>query len=103
MTKLIEQAEHCFRSDKLGVVVDQIQNVAIGMYYLPKSLSGSLDGFINVELKDSDIDAIYAKLFQDKRILYPQLALNGKWFDIGTPERLFVASAYVREKAGLNR
>lgn len=126
VTKLIEQAENCFCSDKVGVVVgktrfnsgntfmNQIQDLeslsadanleeskelsAVGMYFLPKSLSGSLDGFINVEFKDSDMDYIYEKLLHTKRILFPQLGLNDEWFDIGTPERLFIASSYVREK-----
>ena len=40
----------------------------------------------------------YAKLLQSGRILLPQYSLDDEWFDIGTPERLYVASAYVREK-----
>lgn len=124
--KLIRQAETCFRSDKVGIVIgktkpgshnefmNQIQNFealcenvdpeevkklsAIGMYFMPKTMSGSLNGFVQVELKDSDVDSVYAKLLQSGRILLPQYSLDDEWFDIGTPERLYVASAYVREK-----
>ena len=71
---------------------------AIGMNFMPKTMSGSLNGFVQVELKDSDVDSVYAKLLQSGRILLPQYSLDDEWFDIGTPERLYVASAYVLEK-----
>lgn len=123
---LIRQAETCFHNDKVGIVIGkskpgshnefmaQIRDLkalcknadpeevkklsAIGMYFLPKTMSGSLNGYIQVELKDSDMDSVYTKLLRSGRILLPQLAPCDEWFDIGTPERLFLASAYVREK-----
>ena len=126
VTSLIRQAETCFKSDKVGIVIgkskpgshnefmDQIQNIemlcenvvpeeikksgAIGMYFLPKTMSGSLNGFIQVELTDSDMDSVYTKLLQSDRLLLPQLGPHDEWFDIGTPERLFMANVYVREK-----
>lgn len=124
--KLSKQAELCFQKDKVGIVIgkpkpgssgefmNRIGNFealcgnadpeevkkssAIGMYFLPKTMSGSLAGFVQIELKDKDMDSVYAKLLQAGRITLPQLEPQDEWFDIGTPERLFSASAYVRKR-----
>lgn len=126
--KLTKQAEDCFKEDKVGVVIgkskpgshnefmnqisdfhglcdtvdqDEVKKLgSVGMFFLPKTMSGSLDGFAKIALEDSDMDSVYSKLLESNRIMLPQLNDKDEWFDIGTPERLFVASAYVREKKG---
>ena len=123
--KLIKQAENCFNEDKVGVVIgkskpgshnefmnqisdfnglcettdlDKVKELGcVGMFFLPKTVSGSFKSLIQVELKDTDMDSVYVNLLQAGRIMLPQLDSKDEWFDIGTPERLFSASAYVRE------
>ena len=122
--KLLKQAENCFNEDKVGVVIgkskpgsnneflnkisdfhglcettdpDKVKDLGcVGMFFLPKTISGSMNSVVKVELKDTDMDSVYTKLLQTGRIMLPQMDSQDEWFDIGTPERLFSASAYVR-------
>ena len=124
--QLLEQANSCFKNDKVGIVIgkkkpgshnefmnyipnfnllcgnsdpEEIKKLcAIGIYFIPNTLSGSLSELVQLKFNDSDINLIYEKLLKANRIMLPQYSLDDEWFDIGTPERLFIASAYVREK-----
>ncbi|MBQ0037946.1 MAG: sugar nucleotidyltransferase [Clostridiales bacterium] len=123
---LKKQAEACFESDKVGIVQGKAKpgaNAAffernqndgtlsydyrtageneicpIGMHFIPKSLTGSIEDFIQPSFTELDAAAVSTRLIQSERLMLPELTPNDEWFDIGTAEQLFLAGAYVRDK-----
>lgn len=126
VASLKKQAAACFESDKVGIVQGNAKpgtNAAffekdksngslgynyrtageneicpVGMHFVPKSLTGETSGFIKPGFTELDAAAVSTRLIQTGRLMLPELAPNDEWFDIGTAEQLFLASAYVRDK-----
>lgn len=123
---LKEQAANCLASDKFGVVlgkakpgtnaaffeqnengtalrydyrtVDDGEFCPVGMHIIPKSLTESYESFIQPSYTELDAIEFSTRLIKSNRLMLTKLAPNDEWFDIGTAEQLFLASAYVRQK-----
>ena len=118
------QAQRCFDQDKVGIVQGPAkagENVAIfqreadcetpvyryraakrgelcpvGMHFVPKSLTYSVEAFIEPTNTELDAAAVSTLLIERRKLILPSLSPDDRWFDIGTAEQLFQASSYVR-------
>lgn len=72
-------------------------NLAItGLYYLPQGFINLLDKIEPSERNELEITDLIEYFMKSKKLKVKHLSRGTAWFDAGTPERLFMASDYVR-------
>ncbi len=67
-----------------------------GLYYFPKSFSARLNGIVPSNRNELEITSLIETYIQQECLEVNYLSRGTAWFDAGTPERLFMASDYVR-------
>lgn len=77
--------------------IDPKSNLAItGLYYFPSGFVNNLTNIKSSNRNELEITDLIETFMGEKRLDVHFLSRGTAWFDAGTPERLFMASDYVR-------